>query len=65
MAFMAFWIASGIMAFQSGDPMMLIYPMDSYGNLCGDAANAQTKDRPYLMYYDITACANLGDTITR
>jgi len=64
MAFMAFWIASGVMAFQSGDPMMLIYPMDSYGNLCGDAANTQTKDRPYLMYYDITACANLGDTIT-
>jgi hypothetical protein len=44
---------------------MLIYPMDSYGNLCGDPANTQTKERPYLMYYDITACANLGDTITR
>lgn len=44
---------------------MLIYPTDSYGNLCGDPNNNYTSDRPYLMYYDITACGNVGDTVVK
>jgi choline transporter-like protein 2/4/5 len=44
-----------IVAFKQGDPSILIYPVDSYGQKCG--IDDAVKDKPYLYFFDITECA--------
>ncbi|EDV27594.1 uncharacterized protein TRIADDRAFT_53446 [Trichoplax adhaerens] len=43
----------GVFAFINGNPSRLIYPTDSYGNLCGSGNMA---DKPYLLFFNIMEC---------
>lgn len=38
--------------FNQGDPTILVYPVDSYGQKCG--VDEAVKDTPYLFFFDIT-----------
>ena len=43
-----------------GDPEKLLYPTDSLGNVCGVG---EFSDRPYLFFFDLVACANIGASV--
>ena len=47
-----------ITAYENGFPSVLIHPRDSYGQLCG--YDEAVKDKPYLLFFDLSACANLS-----
>ena len=49
------FLVIGLFAWLNGNPELLVKPVDSDGNLCGHGAYA---DRPYLLFFDITQCAN-------
>lgn len=42
--------------FLLGDPQRLVNPTDSNGGVCG--YDTQLKDRPYLLFFDLTRCAS-------
>ncbi len=44
-----FW---NVLGFNSGDPSILVNPVDSYGQKCG--VDEAVKDKPYLFFFDIT-----------
>jgi len=44
----------GVLAFIWGNPMSLLNPTDSQGNVCGKTENV--KNKPYLLYFDLTEC---------
>nr|KAG5694576.1 hypothetical protein BaRGS_032521 [Batillaria attramentaria] len=43
-----------------GDPVKLVYPTDSYGNICGEG---NYKDKPYLVFFDMLQCAKMGAAV--
>lgn len=45
-----------LLGFVLGDPQRLVNPTDSQGKLCGH--DAQVKDRPFLLFFDLTRCNN-------
>ncbi|CAG2236249.1 SLC44A2_4_5 [Mytilus edulis] len=47
-----------VIGYTRGDPYKLILPTDSKGQICG--YDAVVKDKPYLMYFDISTCAQMG-----
>ncbi|XP_052093793.1 choline transporter-like protein 2 isoform X2 [Mytilus californianus] len=51
-------IAVSILGFVWGNPNRLLHPTDSSGLICG--YDAEVKDRPYLVYFDISKCAQMG-----
>jgi len=59
-AFCGMWITLAGVAFQNGDPAKMIYPADSYGNLCGK--DADYADKPFVLYYDFMECLSGGMT---
>ena len=48
-------------AFHFANPNVLIHPRDSYGQLCG--FDEPVKDKPYLLFFDLAACANLSSKL--
>jgi hypothetical protein len=52
-AFLIGWIVIGIYGFANGNPISLVYPSDSNGEICG---RGDLEDRPYLFFFDITKC---------
>lgn len=50
-----------IIGYTRGDPYKLILPTDTKGQICG--YDAAVKDKPYLMYFDISTCAQMGAAV--
>ncbi|RXN35046.1 choline transporter 4 [Labeo rohita] len=48
------YMVVGILAWLYGDPRHVLYPRNSTGMFCGIGQN---KDKPNVMYFDITKCA--------
>lgn len=44
-----------VAGFRKGDPSILVYPVDSLGQKCGQ--DEPVKDKRYLFFFDITECA--------
>lgn len=59
--FFAGMIACTVIGYARGDPYKLILPTDSKGQICGytDAV----KSKPYLVYFDILKCAQMGAAV--
>ena len=55
-AFLVVWVMIAAWGVAHGDPSKLMYPTDSYGNICGKGDFAE---KPYLMFFDLTKCASL------
>ncbi|XP_065191270.1 choline transporter-like protein 4 [Sycon ciliatum] len=55
LAYMVGMVIVGIFAFINGDPQRLLNPADSEGRMCGQSPGV--KDRPKLLFFDITRCA--------
>ncbi|XP_060069733.1 choline transporter-like protein 2 [Ylistrum balloti] len=45
------------LAFANGDPYLLLYPVDSNGELCGYGNN---KGKDYLFFFDLVQCGRMG-----
>ncbi len=56
-AFLVGWGVVGVYGFYYGNPMTLLYPSDSNGEICGRGNN---EGRPYLFFFDITKCLKLS-----
>lgn len=54
-------IACTIIGYTRGDPYKLILPTDSKGQICG--YTEAVKDKPYLVYFDILTCAQMGAAV--
>lgn len=52
-AFCGGWVVVAIYAFANGNPMTLIYPSNSDGNICG---RGEFIDKPNLLFFDLTKC---------
>ncbi|XP_038045351.1 choline transporter-like protein 2 isoform X2 [Patiria miniata] len=55
--FIAFLVGMGVVgyfAYRDGDPLSLVYPTDSRGQICG--VSEAVKDKPYLMFFDLLSC---------
>lgn len=50
-------LAVGVYAYVWGDPKLLLYPVDSNGNLCGFGDN---RGKENLFFFDLTKCASMG-----
>ncbi|XP_050389087.1 choline transporter-like protein 2 [Patella vulgata] len=55
--FIAGMLACSILGYVHGDPIKLIYPTDSDGNICGYGAYS---NKPMLMFFDLLQCAKMG-----
>ncbi|CAF0859236.1 unnamed protein product [Adineta ricciae] len=51
--FVIAYIVLAIIVISHGNPISLIQPSDSFGNICGQK---EFKSRPYQFYYDISKC---------
>ena len=63
LAFIGGWGFIAVMAFQWGNPLILIYPSNSKGEICGkDNADVghDLTNKPYLLFFDITKCLSLN-----
>ena len=54
--FIVLWIMIAMWGVQNGDPSKLMYPTDSYGDICG---HGDFANKPYLMFFDLTKCISL------
>ena len=54
--FCVLWVMIAMWGFQHGDPSKLMYPTDSYGDICGQG---DFSNKPYLMFFDLTKCISL------
>ena len=55
-SFLVVWVFISIWAFQFGDPSKLMYPTDSFGDVCG---RGEFSSKPYLLFFDLTKCVSL------
>ncbi|KAK7504491.1 hypothetical protein BaRGS_00004357, partial [Batillaria attramentaria] len=53
-------LAVGAYAYVWGDPKLLLYPMDSEGNLCG---LGDKKGKENLFFFDLPQCARMGPAV--
>jgi len=60
-AIILFWII-GVFAWLNGNPVLLVKPTDSNGNLCG-LQNTPYENRTYLLYFDLTECLSPTATL--
>ena len=54
--FVVLWLMIALWGFNNGDPSKLMYPTDSFGNICG---RGELADKPHLMFFDLTKCLSL------
>nr|CAB3266288.1 choline transporter-like protein 5 [Phallusia mammillata] len=58
------YIVIGIFAWLNGDPIMLLYPTDNQGRICGvDYTDLNLQQKQNLFYFDITQCGNPASLI--
>ena len=55
LAFLGGWGFVAFFGIQNGDIGKVLKPTDSNGQICGEGP---MKDRPYLLFYDLTKCMN-------
>ena len=55
LAFLGGWGFVAYFGISKGEIDKVLYPTDSHGQICG---KGQLKDRPYLLFYDLTRCLN-------
>ena len=55
-AFLVLWVMIAAWGMTHGDPSKLMYPTDSYGNICG---KGEFSEKPFLMFFDLTKCISL------
>ncbi|CAG5121002.1 unnamed protein product [Candidula unifasciata] len=53
-------IVCSIFGYARGNPVKLVYPTDSFGNLCGQG---QFTDKKFLFFFDILKCAQTGAAV--
>ena len=56
-SFIVLWGFIAIWAFNYGDPSKLMYPTDSFGDVCG---RGDFSSKPYLLFFDLTKCISLS-----
>lgn len=57
LAFLGGWIFIAVMAFSWGDPMILLYPSNSDGQICGQKNDkVDLTNKTSLLFFDITKC---------
>ena len=56
-AFLVLWVMIAIWGVQNGDPTKLMYPTNSFGQICGQGDHA---DKPFLLFFDLTKCISLS-----
>ena len=61
LAFIGGWIFVAYLAFSQGDIDKVLHPTDSKGKVCG---RGDLKDKPYLMFFDLTKCLNVSFNFT-
>ncbi|XP_077463628.1 choline transporter-like protein 5 isoform X1 [Stigmatopora argus] len=50
------YVLLGVLAWVNGDPKKIVYPTDSFGNICGDKQNL---NKPFLFYINMLKCASI------
>ena len=53
------WFAIALFAFVHGDPVQLILPSNSDGEICG-RSRTQLADKPSLLFFDLTHCVKIS-----
>ena len=56
-AFVVLWVMVGMWGVQNGDPTKLMYPTNSFGQICGQGG---LSDKPFLLFFDLTKCISLS-----
>ena len=56
-SFLVLWGFIAIWAFTYGDPSKLMYPTDSFGDVCG---RGEFSSKPFLLFFDLTKCISLS-----
>ena len=54
LGFICLWAMVAKIGFANGDLDKIIYPTNSFGEICGKGAK---KDRPVLLFFDVIQCA--------
>ena len=57
LTFLVLWAMIAAWGAQHGDPTKLMYPTNSFGQICGQG---QQADKPYLLFFDLTKCISLS-----
>ena len=57
MSFVILWFMIACWGLQNGDPSKLMYPTNSFGEICGQGSQ---KDKPFLLFFDLTKCISLS-----
>ncbi|XP_012942174.1 choline transporter-like protein 2 [Aplysia californica] len=53
-------VCCSIVGYARGDPIKLVYPTDSFGNICGEG---DYEDKKYLLFFDLLKCAAMGAAV--
>ncbi|GFO29551.1 choline transporter-like protein 2 [Plakobranchus ocellatus] len=53
-------LCCSIIGFARGDPIKLVYPTDSFGNICG---TGDFEDKKFLFFFDLLKCAQTGAAV--
>ncbi|KAK3782436.1 hypothetical protein RRG08_033077 [Elysia crispata] len=54
------FLCCSIIGYARGDPIKLIYPTDSFGNICG---TGDYEDKKFLFFFDLLRCAQTGAAV--
>ncbi|RUS83474.1 hypothetical protein EGW08_008790 [Elysia chlorotica] len=54
------FLCCSIIGYARGDPIKLVYPTDSFGNICGTGAYS---DKKFLFFFDLLRCAQTGAAV--
>ena len=55
-SFLVLWVMIAVWGVKHGDPSKLMFPTDSFGDICGQG---RFENKPYLMFFDLTKCLSL------
>ena len=55
--FLVVWVMIAAWGVKHGDPSKLMFPTDSFGNICG---RGKFESKQYLMFFDLTKCLSLA-----
>ena len=55
--FAVLWVLIAVWGVRNGDPTKLMYPTNSFGQICGQG---ELADKPFLLFFDLTKCISLS-----
>ena len=58
--FLGGWVAVAVFGFANGNPMRIVHPSDSSGDICGRGDYA---DKPYILFFDLSRCLLRPDAL--